>query len=360
MRRLQCGSKYGVLTALNPREDQLPYGDKPLPKIYQAIAIGWSGLLGVILYRFIRFGARRNALHFAIIGIIVVKAAVALGSAGYWLLYAKQGRRVDALAFTRRIAFAVSETAFFASLLLISKGWRITRFHLRSTELKTLFLALALLLATLVFFSFYSDDYYFLSLMIMYFFMLPKIFSSITKNLRSLEAQIWMANNVQLPDVPLAAFHRKLRMFKILRGSILVYLASILLINSMRIVIVWYWDWINVAISEVVALAVVAVIANVLRPGADGVFTDMTEIASLATLQTLIERSNALENNTGPRIDPWDTNATLIIQYPSKTPIPSGKSVDVNDSEASIGPISMAVREDYDKSQNFEASQQRS
>jgi hypothetical protein len=314
----------------------------------------------ITTWRFLRAGERRNWLHLAIIIIITLKSAVVLVSAVYWNRFARSGIRQDSLLVTKRIAFAASETGFFGVLLVISKGWRITCFELRSTELKTLLLALGVLFTTLTFFSFsfYSDDYYFLSLMIMYFFMLPKIFSSITKNLRALEAQIWMANNVQLPDTPLTAFQRKLKMFKILRGSVIAYLASILIVNSMRIIVIWYWDWINAVVNEVITFVVVAVIANILRPGDDGVFTDLSEIASLATLQSLVERANSMANVEGPQLIPWDMQATLVIKFPSKEPPPQKDEEEQQDNPAAHL-LSLALREDYDKREGFEASLQR-
>lgn len=99
--------------------------------------------------------------------------------------------------------FAVSETAFFCALLLVAKGWRITRYRLPATEGRTISVALLLLLITLVFFSFYDHNgYYLLSLMIMYFFMLPKIMTSVGRNIRVLDAQILVVSRAHLQVCP--------------------------------------------------------------------------------------------------------------------------------------------------------------
>jgi len=271
------------------------------------------------MYRTFFNDSRSNVLHFALLGAVTLKLFVMMVQSVYWNLY-RDGRRFDELMYARRIVFAASECCLFGVMLVCSKGWKITRISMRTGELRTLLMALALLFAALVCFSFYSDDYYFLSLMIMYFFMLPKIFSSVTKNVRNLETQVWMAQNVQLPALNANAFSRKLTMFRILRAAVVTYLATILLVNSLRIVLIWYLDWINVAVNEIVALAIVAVLTHILRPGSTGVFTDMEEITHLAMLQTLIERSQDLAANpdAAPRIVPWDTSKTIIIEYPSK------------------------------------------
>lgn len=340
--------------ALNPGPSQLPYGDQRLPLIFNALVIAWAMLVCFIGQRIAVAGAdRRNMLHMGLFFVLGLKMMVVSLAAWYWSRY-QTGHRVEALGYAKRITFAASEAAFFAVLLIVSKGWRITRVHLRSSELKTLLLALALLLLTLVFFSFYSDDYYFLALMIMYFFMLPKIFSGITKNLRSLEGQIWMAENVQLPEVSLRAFRLKLHMFQVLRGSVIAYLASILLINSLRIVIIWYWDWVNVLINEVISVGILATISWVLRPGHDGVFTDLAEVAQLSTLQTLLDRTAAMANPDAPALLPWSHHSTLIIRYPSLNP--ANNVPETMSKEPASHNICVAVRADYDKTERFEAS----
>ena len=342
--------------AVNPGGSQLPWGDQRLPLIYHVLVVGWTALLGLTVYRFIFAGERRNMLHLGLIAVLLLKTAVVVISAWYWNTY-RSGRRIEQLVYARRLVFALSEAAFFAVLLIVSKGWRITRYYIRSSEIKAIFLAIGFLLSFLIFFSFYSDEYYFLSLMIMYFFMLPKIFSGITKNFRSLESQIWMAESVQLPTEALGTFYTKLNMFQVLRGTTISYLGSILLINSLRIVIIWYWDWVNVLINEVISLGILVAIAHVLRPGRDGVFTDLSEVAQLTTLQTLLDRTAALAAPDAPVISPWSPQATLVIRYPSQNP--ANNDVETMSKEPAAHNICVAVREDYDKAEKFEASTHR-
>jgi hypothetical protein len=177
--------------------------------------------------------------------------------------------------------FAISETALFGALLLISKGWKITRLHLPPPgilfcvlyrlyniilmiliiEKRTIGVALILLLCTLLFFSFYNNGYYFLSLMIMYFFMLPKIFTSITRNTRALETQLLLA--IQMRSINELEIRMKIRLFKRFRTSVIIYLASILLANSLRIVISWELEFVNYILNEVlVNLMVLLLVYN--------------------------------------------------------------------------------------------------
>lgn len=160
-------------------------------------------------------------------------------------------------------------------MLLIAKGWRIIRPTLPGAEVRTMFVALILLLATLLFFSFYNDGYYFLSLMIMYFFMLPKIFTSITTNTTILEAQILMTGRAQT-DNDATSLLQKLHLFKTLRTSVVVYLGSILLVSAMRIIMVWYLDWFNFVMNELVVVLTIALVSYILLPHNHLVFSPMT------------------------------------------------------------------------------------
>ena len=152
----------------------------------------------------------------------MLKLAVVVVALCYWHTFQATGKDIVQLKYLQSFIYALSETAFFCALLLISKGfpflplslpssplpislylysfplhlipgWRITRSNLPPSEIRTISVALVLLLSTLLFFSFYNDGYYFLSLMIMYFFMLPKIFTSITRNTRALHTHMLLA-----------------------------------------------------------------------------------------------------------------------------------------------------------------------
>jgi hypothetical protein len=363
--------------ALNPGGRQLPFGEQPLPTVYLVISVVWFCLFVLCVYRLIDAGSQRNHLHFAMVGMVILKALAVMVYAAYWMKY-QSGFRVAMLGYARRVLFGVSEAALLAVLYVASTGWRVTRLTISRSGFRTFLGTLFFLVGVQTFASFYSDDYYFLLLMAMYFFILPKVYSGITKNIRSLETQIWMANNVNLADLPLQAFHRKMRMFRTLRAVVVIYLGTILLVNSLRIVVVWYWDWMNIALHEVIAVTLIIISLHCLRPGAHGVFTDMTELAHLATLQTLIDRSNALHGSDLPVIVPWNTAATLIIQFPSKHSFSSPTTTATiatpesqnnsnpqlhNDQEPSSPPLSghlcMALLEEVDAAEKFEASQQR-
>jgi hypothetical protein len=66
-------------------------------------------------------------------------------------------------------------SGFFMVLYLISKGWRITRTGIPASDARATATAVTILLIALAFFAFYNGEYYFLTMLIMYFFVMPKV-----------------------------------------------------------------------------------------------------------------------------------------------------------------------------------------
>lgn len=64
-----------------------------------------------------------------------------------------------------------------------------------------------------------------------------------------------------------------MKMFKALRTAVILYLGSILMVSSMKIIMLWYLDWINYCVSEVIALVMVTVVCFLLRPRENGAFS---------------------------------------------------------------------------------------
>jgi hypothetical protein len=113
------------------------------------------------------------------------------------------------------------------------------------SEVRSITVALLLLLSTLLFFSLYNESYYFFSILIMYIFMLPKIFSAVTKNLKRLGVQLAFVTRLYderarlgqrlPPHMPrLSTLHAKLRLFKWLK-VLLLFIYLLLTIYFIRV-----------------------------------------------------------------------------------------------------------------------------
>jgi len=198
------------------------------------------------------------------------------------------------------------------------------RAGLPAAEIRSTFVALLVLLSTLLFFSFYNTEYYWLSLILMYFFMLPKIFTSISHNIRMLDAQITMFSQ-PTHGIETEHFTRILSakrvMFSKIRNCLVGYLISMLLINSLvRVLLLWEYAWVSKVADEVVVLVMFTFVSFHLRPSLHVFFTSMDELRPLLTLQSFLQnRLNEEDGGDGESaVEPWDVTKTIAVQWPFK------------------------------------------
>jgi len=173
-------------------------------------------------------------------------------------------------------------------------------------------LSLVLLLSTLLFFSFYNEGYYFLSLMIMYFFMLPRIFASITQNMRALETQLLLLNQVNNLDI--VPLRLKSRLFKLLRASVVLYLIGILIVNAMRIVMVWYLEWINYVLNELVILLIIAVIGFLVLPNNSDLFVILDPMSIYNPDELFAHEGGEMTLHVNEQ--PPDMSNIIVVEFP--------------------------------------------
>jgi len=97
-----------------------------------------------------------------------------------------------------------------------------------------------------------------------------------------------------------------------------IYLGSILLVNSMRIVMIWYLDWFNYLINEVVIYAMMVLVSWILYPRTQHLFSqdnllDLNILPFLNMDDIQHNTQMALLSMTEP---PIDINELIVIEYP--------------------------------------------
>jgi hypothetical protein len=309
----------------NNQMNQLSLDDMPLPMLYFGLTLIWFLLLLSWSIELFRFAANKSPLHYILLGVIILKEIVVCLIAYYWWMFSSTGYRFTIISTLQSFLFAFSETAFFAVLYLTSKGWRILRSGMPASEIRSTFIALFILVSTLLFFSFYNTEYYWLSLVLMYFFMLPKIFTSISQNIRTIDSHIstftHRSQAVEGIQVYLSLLQVKRIMFVKIRTCLVVYLIAMLLVNSLvRILVTWDLLWISRLCDEAIVLIIVAYVAWNLRPALKIFFTSLEEMRPFLYVQGLLQgRQNEEDMEEGAEIShPWDLSKTLVIQWPVK------------------------------------------
>jgi len=185
----------------------------------------------------------------------------------------------------------------------------------------------------------------------MYFFMLPRIFTSLTQNLRSLENQLWLIENARLNLDITPNITEKARLFKILRTIVMVYVGAILLVNSLRIVLLFSMPWINTINNEFISLGMVLALCILLRPR-DRIFLSINQnpqgdidnaLRPLMNLQALLERYQIYSaedlQQAQNRVDPWDMNSTMVVKWPNN---------EQSTTDLYRIPLSIAIEENYE------------
>eukprot|EP01102_Stenamoeba_stenopodia_P011171 TRINITY_DN341_c0_g1_i2.p1 TRINITY_DN341_c0_g1~~TRINITY_DN341_c0_g1_i2.p1 ORF type:complete len:537 (+),score=113.89 TRINITY_DN341_c0_g1_i2:64-1674(+) len=318
-------------TMVNLNGEQLSYGDIILPRFFSVVCGVWTLALVVCLFCAIFYNPAPGSYLFKLFALLVtLKLLVNLSAAWYWSSCQSTGICINVFLLLQNVFFALSEAMFFSILLLISKGWKITREKLPSKEVRSIMVSISSLLAVLVFFSFYNETYPFLSLMILYFFMLPQIFRNVSQNVRLLHLQASLLRNpsslsttssshqddddddddvlVQQLQLLRGAIQKKLLVFRSIKISVLVYLGLILVVTMLKIVIVWYLDYTNYVVDEVIVICIFLSVLVGLKPHDSHVYTVIT-LPNLINSQFLDEFLN--EDNSGNLSDEEDVNHQL-------------------------------------------------
>lgn len=311
------------LLMTNPEAGQLSRGDEPLPMIF-GIAIGvWVVLTALWVTIWIVWRNNSTALHGIVLVTFVLKILVVALAFSYWNVLSRTGYALDGIRYAQIFGFAVSETSFFILMLLVAKGWKITRTDMSASEMRTVIICIVLLLGTLLFFSFYSEGYYFLSLLIMYFFMIPKIFGSLRRNIAALQQQYRIVN-YRLPNDPsLLLLQKRMMIFQHLKRSIVVYLLGILVVNGLKIAIVWYRDYVNYIMDASLSIVMNGWIAYLLLPLTPQLFAGTLLLdrsaANLDHDDLFGESASLLANshNEEPQPEPIDIQSIMVFELPS-------------------------------------------
>lgn len=249
-------------------------------------------------------------------GIIFAKTIIVFLALIFWKVYQNHGRVFNPLMHTKSLATTLFEALFFCILLLFSKGWGVSRESLPPQEFRSVSMPLFLLLFTLIFFSVYNDGYYMIAMMIMYFLMMPKIYTSISENIRILGIHQWLAQNFQLGQIPLDAIVTKIRFFKRLRIFATSYVVVVLLSNCVRIFVSWRLEWIAIIFQEFIALIMLAILAFMIRPQSSALFsTDqdifIEEIEDLSESLAQISQLRSFHKTL-------DVNSMVVVKWPNK------------------------------------------
>ena len=267
---------------INPGGNHLSTADWALPKMYAYCFLGWVLVMFIFVmamaghaleqwyYAHPDFGnpdlawmiesqTRSRSMHFALFLAAATKAGVVMMDAILWKMLKSIGYRVSWVVMMKNVLFSVSECVIFAWLLLAGLGWCVVVREVDPDEIQTLSSSLVALALSLLFFSMYNSSEDMMSLVVMYVFILPNIFSNIHNNVDGLRFHLtWLrgllagANRGEINEDDgralewmVRALTSKINFYRSLKALLIGYLVSILAVNVSTIFLPWWGAWLS-------------------------------------------------------------------------------------------------------------------
>ena len=206
---------------LNPGGQNLPTAEAPLPIVYLAFALAWglvSAACGGALFALRRYC---TPLHVPLLSVPLLKVVHMAVAQAKWSALSKLGVRDVPLDMTLVVVLTVSQVDYLGMLLLLSRGWHVSRTSLGAPERNSLLLSLALLASLYFVYHLWSPRSFF-ALAVAYICVLGFALSSVSYGLRHLKAQAHLLRMSGTEADDAAAWVR-VRMFAGFHGSMFIF-----------------------------------------------------------------------------------------------------------------------------------------
>jgi hypothetical protein len=265
---LNCGEERATAVGvsyvlLNPGGQNLPTAEAPLPSVYTAFAAAWgifAAVAGGVL------SARRawcSPLHATLLSVLLLKIVHMSVAQAKWGALSRRGARDVPLDMTLVVVLTMSQVNYLGVLLLLSRGWAVTRSSLGAPERNSLLLSLSLL-ASLFFVYYLWSPRSFFALAIAYICVLGFALSSVSYGLRHLKAQAHLLrlSGTEADD---AAAWARVQMFTGFHGAMFVFTCVKIVLHLVALFMPEE-AWLNVLFAEVSDFGLAAVVAVLFRP----------------------------------------------------------------------------------------------
>ncbi|KAL0482517.1 hypothetical protein AKO1_014408 [Acrasis kona] len=239
-----------------------------VPIAYACFAAYYSFLTILWTSNCIRHSKQGIALQRTLLYVIIAKALDSGALFAYTLVCVQRGECLSPLKALLYITSTLFEVLLFLGMILIAKGWYITRTSLETQEKKTLICNLLCLMICET--ARQLNPFFAFPLYVMFVVMFGHIFSSILINIRSLTIQQMEFSNAY-PDVPGEQFpsYQKIVLFRKLRVLLCSYI--IFTVTSLVVVLLFaadnnkYRSGVAFVLTELVPIIIIPSIGYLVR-----------------------------------------------------------------------------------------------
>mmetsp|Transcript_36939 Transcript_36939/g.91912 ORF Transcript_36939/g.91912 Transcript_36939/m.91912 type:complete len:640 (-) Transcript_36939:183-2102(-) len=283
-------------TFMNPGGEHLDTGHDPLPRLFTALLVIWILLTsGQGVHALAWHATKITNLHRIILGVPLVKAMYCGVCLYKWTFMSTRGFFPEWVLIMHVTAITVNQAVTFGTLLLVARGWLITRRHLPNTEKQTTATSIALLVVLNFAYRYYSlSNFSFFALAILYMTILALILSSVARNIRELKMQIMILRQADIDPTSTPA-HMKAVMYRRYQLVMFSFVCTKIFLE-MVLLFLRQFPWVTELFSEVVDLSLCVAVGYIFRLRANNPFN--TEQGDFSWLPFNTAELGARDGNT--------------------------------------------------------------
>lgn len=262
-----CGlSKLDVemeYTLLNPGGEHLSTSEIPLPSMSMTFMIVWGLVLLAWMHNWFTHREQKILLHRIICLIPFIKFLYMNYRIYYWMKFSREGEITHIDRALYEASIALSEMILYTVVLLVSKGYCITRGTIMLTEKKAIGVVVITLASAALLYRL-LQSYYLFALVIMYIVVFKYTFAGLQYHIMTLKSQLLLIGQY-LPNVNDTPVSEKYKVFKSFQVALVVFV----FVNSLFLVVVVfflnYYHWVEVLLKETVELGLLIFLGYLFR-----------------------------------------------------------------------------------------------
>mmetsp|Transcript_23314 Transcript_23314/g.57208 ORF Transcript_23314/g.57208 Transcript_23314/m.57208 type:complete len:661 (-) Transcript_23314:369-2351(-) len=266
---VMCGSGNAQVdlqyTFMNPGGEHLDTGHSPLPRLFLCLMLVWLFLTTLQGgHAFVWHASTITALHRLMLMVPCVKFFYAAVSMFKWEQMSENGTLADWVTVLHVTAFTLNQAMTFGTLLLIARGWLITRRHLPNGEKQTTVTSITLLVVLNFAYRYYTlSNFSFFALAILYMTILALILSSVARNVRELKMQLMILRQADIDPTSTPA-HQKAIMYRRYQLIMFSFVCTKIFLEMVLLFLRDY-QWITYLFTEVVDMLLCVAVGYTFR-----------------------------------------------------------------------------------------------
>ena len=252
-------------TLMNPGGQHLDTGHDPLPRMFLGLMLTWMFFMFAQgAHAFHWHASRVTNLHRIMIAVPMFKIVHCATGMFKWSTMSVRGYFPDWVQLLHVSAMTLNQAATFGTLLLVARGWLITRRHLPNSEKQTTVTAITLLVVLNFAYRYYSlSNFSFFALAILYMTILALILSSVARNIRELKMQIMILRQADIDPTSTPA-HLKAIMYRRYQLILFAFVCTKIFLEMVLLFLRDY-PWVTNLFSETVDMILCVAVGYTFR-----------------------------------------------------------------------------------------------